>query len=78
MKLAEKQPKPNREPTVHRWCRFWCNSSAHVIHKFNNFIAAPMPLVMWALARGHQSDAMEGVSFASVERGKPQTKPAGQ
>jgi hypothetical protein len=49
-----------------------------VIHKFNNFIAAPMPLVMWALACGRQSDAMEGVSFASVERGKPQTKSAGQ
>jgi hypothetical protein len=29
--LAERQPKPNREPTVPRWCKFWCNSQAHVI-----------------------------------------------
>jgi hypothetical protein len=32
MKLAEKQPKPKREPKQTLWCKFWCNSLAHVIH----------------------------------------------
>lgn len=31
MKLTVRQPRPHRRPTVPLWCKFWCNSLAHVI-----------------------------------------------
>jgi hypothetical protein len=31
MKLAVRQPRQHRRPTVPLWCKFWCNSRAHVI-----------------------------------------------
>ena len=34
--LAEAQPKRDRRLNVHLWCKFWCNSLAHVIHNILN------------------------------------------
>ena len=47
MKLTVKQPRPHRRPTVPLWCKFWCNSLAHVIQFCRclmNMTARPGPI----------------------------------